>query len=114
MSAEVHYEQGFALRCEGRYGEAKVEFQQALQADPNFLKAKWQLALILGFEGDFDGSLEALKNLSVSYPSNTDILNDLGMTYMMLGYQDEACEAFARILAINPDHENAARQSKYC
>lgn len=114
MSVQEAYDRGFELRCEGRYGEAKLAFLQVISMDPEHLKSKWQLALIQGFEGDFDGSLESLKQLVALSPGNVDVLNDLGMTYMMLGYQDEACETFRQILAINPDHENAVRQSKYC
>lgn len=114
MSVQDLYDRGFSLRCEGRYGEAKMAFQQVLAQEPNHEKSKWQLALILGFEGDFDGSLEALKALSDKNPSNVDVLNDLAMTFMMLGYQDEACAEFQKILMIEPDHENALRQSKYC
>jgi len=36
------------------------------------------------------------------------------MTYMMLGFQDEACAEFQKILAINPEHEKALHQAKYC
>lgn len=114
MDLEEIYNRGFNLRCEGRYGEAKMAFMQVLASEPEHILSQWQLALIKGFEGDFDGSLESLQALSARAPRNVDIMNDLGMTYMMLGYQDEACAEFAKILAINPDHENAARQSKYC
>lgn len=114
MSVQELYDRGFSLRCEGRYGEAKMVFQQVLASDPSHMQSHWQLALIQGFEGDFDGSLEALRQLSAANPRNVDVLNDLAMTYMMLGYQDEACAEFSKILAINPDHENALRQSKYC
>jgi len=114
MSVQEVYDRGFSLRCEGRYGEAKLAFQQVLTQEPDHEKSKWQLALILGFEGDFDGSLEALKQLSTLNPTNVDVLNDLAMTYMMLGFQDEACVEFQRILRVDPSHENAQRQSKYC
>ncbi len=114
MSVQEAYDRGFSLRCEGRYGEAKMAFQQALAQEPGHVKSRWQLALIQCFEGDFDGSLDALKALADQNPGNLDVLNDLGMTYNMLGYQDEACAVFRRILEISPDHENALRQIKYC
>ncbi|MBS1724395.1 MAG: tetratricopeptide repeat protein [Armatimonadetes bacterium] len=114
MNVQEAYDRGFALRCEGRYGEAKLAFQQVLQQDPGHIQSRWQMALIQGFEGDFDGSLEALRQLSLQVPTNLDVLNDLAMTYNMLGYPDEACAAFKAILAINPDHENALRQIRYC
>ena len=114
MSVQEVYDRGFGLRCEGRYGEAKTAFQQVLVTEPNHLKSLWQLALIQGFEGDFDGSLESLKNLVATHPTETDVMYDLAMTYMMLGFQDEACAEFQKILAINPEHEKALHQAKYC
>lgn len=114
MSVQELYDGAFALRCDGRYGEAKAAFEKVLTLEPGHVKSQWQLALILGFEGDFDGSLESLRSLSVAHPGDLDVLNDLGMTAMMLGEQDEACAAFHRILSVNPEHENALRQSKYC
>ena len=86
MSVQEAYDRGFELRCEGRYGEAKLAFLQAISIDPGHLKSKWQLALIQGFEGDFDGSLDAVRQLTVLRPGNVDVLNDLAMTYMILGY----------------------------
>lgn len=114
MGVEQLYEQGFALRCEGRYQEAQAAFQQGLAQDPAHTKTRWQLALIQGFLGDFDGSLASLQALAVEHPRDLDVKNDLAMTYMMLGYMDEACQEFRAILAIDPDHENARRQSVYC
>lgn len=114
MSADSLYAQGFEFRCNGQYREARQKFEAALSLEPGHLPSRWQIALIQGFEGDFDGSLAALEALHAEHPDNQDVLNDLGMTYMMLGYQDEACGAFRRLLAINPDHENATRQVAYC
>lgn len=114
MGPDELYEKGFEYRCNGAYGVARSFLEQALAADPNHVKAKWQLALILGFEGDFEGSLEELKRLCVQNPESEEVRNDLAMTYMMLGYQDEACAEFHILLRQNPDHENAKRQSAYC
>lgn len=114
MSVEAIYSEGFQLRCEGRYREARSAFERVVAVEPSHTGARWQLALIQGFEGDFDGSLEALKSLHEEHPENQDVLNDLGMTYMMLGFTEEACTAFRRLMAINPDHENANRQMVYC
>jgi tetratricopeptide (TPR) repeat protein len=114
MSPEELFEKGFELRCDGRYREARLYLEQAIAAEPGHSKAQWQLALIKGFEGDFDGSLADLKRLTQSYPSNQEIINDLAMTYMMLGYTEEACREFHRLLAMNPNHENARRQIAYC
>lgn len=114
MSVEAVYNEGFQLRCEGQYRQARAAFERVIAQEPSHVQARWQLALIQGFEGDFEGSLEALKALAEEEPENQDVLNDLGMTYMMLGFTDEACVAFRRLIAVNPDHENANRQIVYC
>ena len=114
MTPEQLYEAGFAQRCEGNYAVAKDTFGRLLQSQPDHLNARWQMALIQGFEGDFDASLESLKGLSNEAPGNTDIRYDYAMTLMMLGFFDEACAEFKAILLLSPDHEKAQQQLAYC
>ena len=114
MGIDELFQQGFQARCNGQYGEARLYLQKVLQLDPAHMKALHQLGLIQGFEGDFDASLETLMSLSQKYPANTDILYDLAMTQMMLGMSDEACDNIRKILKLDPTHENATRQSKFC
>ena len=107
------YNRGFQLRCEGKYREAKLAFGEVLRINPRHLDARWQMGLIQGFEGDFDGSLSTLQNLANENPREAKVLNDLAMTQQMLGYEDEAAENFRRVLAIEPGHENATKQLSY-
>lgn len=108
------YRQGFDLRCDGRYAEARIALTSVLSKDPKHSGAKHQIALIQGFEGDFDGSLAALQSLSNEAPRDLDVLYDLAMTQMMLGLNDEACANFRRILAIDPTNDKASKQVIYC
>ncbi len=114
MDTEALYQRGFELRCEGNYPDAKSWLQRALAADPNHVNSKHQLALIQGFEGDFDGSLAALEALSKQNPQNLDVRYDLAMTQMMLGDYEAACANLKHILSINPNHDKAKQQAIYC
>ena len=114
MDLEAIYQRGFEFRCSGQYAEAKAEFQKVLAADPGHVDARLQNALILGFEGDFDGSLAALTQLSNQHPQNDDVRCELAMTQMMLWMYEEGCANFKAILARNPNHEKALQQSAYC
>jgi thioredoxin-like negative regulator of GroEL len=114
MDIEQTYQQGFQLRCEGRYSEAQQVLQRVTATNPGHINARHQLALIAGFLGDFDGSLAALEQLVKQSPSNLEVRYDLAMTQMMLGLQDEACANFQYILQVNPGHEKARQQSIYC
>lgn len=114
MTPEEQYEIGYAHRCEGNYALAREAFEGVLAHSLGHPKARWQLALIMGFEGDFDGSLAALKELSEQAPGDTEIRYDYAMTLNMLGFFDEACAEFRGVLLIDPDHEKAHQQLAYC
>ena len=114
MTVEELYAKGFEARCDGRYGEAKLFFLAVLGQVPGHSDAQWQIGLIQGFEGDFDGSYETLLKLSNENPQHNDIRYDLAMTMMMLAMNDEACAEFNRILMSDPGHEKANQQVVYC
>ncbi len=114
MDIEDIYQKGFNLRCSGQYGEAKVEFQRVLASNPKHIKARMQMGLIQGFEGDFDASLATLAALSAEVPNDLDVRYELAMTQLMLGDFDAGCINIRYILAIDPMHEKALQQAAYC
>jgi len=114
MDIEETYQLGFQMRCDGRYAEAKQQFERVLRAKPNHVDSLHQMALIAGFEGDFDGSLASLTKLSAGAPGNLNIRYDLAMTQMMLGMYEEACGNLRHILSVDPNHEKANQQATYC
>ncbi len=112
MDIESAYQRGFELRCEGRYSEARIELQKVLTAEPKHLKARWQLGLIQGFEGDFEASYSTLSDLAETYPKDAQIRFDLAMTQMMLGMNDEACLNFIEAVKLDPNGELADKARK--
>ena len=115
MATEIdeQYEIGFAHRCSGAYAQARVAFENVLKVEPEHLNARWQIALIEGFEGDFDGSVAQLRSLSKEAPEELDLRFDFAMSAMMIGEFDEACVEFNAIVAIDPTHK-AKDQLMYC
>jgi len=95
---EALYQKGFDARCAGRYGEARLYLESVLNQEPGHIRARHQMGLIQGFEGDFDGSLETLQTLSTQDPNDLDVRYDLAMTQMMLGMNDEAAHNFGSLL----------------
>ncbi|RYG44229.1 tetratricopeptide repeat protein [bacterium] len=108
------YQQGFQARANGDYGRARLFLESVLSQDPTHMNARHQLGLIQGFEGDFDGSLATLRALAAQYPNNLGIKYDYAMTAMMLGESDLGCQLLNEILAVDPTHDDALRQSIYC
>ncbi len=114
MEIEGLFQRGFELRCEGNYPEAKSCFLKVLGMEPGHVNARHQMALIQGFEGDFDGSLSALEALCTQYPANLEVRYDFAMTQMMLGLYEEACANLKFILEKDPNHSKALQQMTYC
>lgn len=114
MDIEQTFQAGYQLRCEGQYAQAKQLFQRVLTVNPSHVNSLHQMALIVGFEGDFDGSLESLTKLNAQYPNNLNVKYDLAMTQMMLGMYEEACAHIKQILAVDPTNEKALQQAAYC
>jgi len=114
MDVAAEYQKGFQLRCEGNYREAKQVLGTVLAQDPAHVEALWQVALIKGFEGDFEGSLVDLQSLVTAHPDSVPIRYDLAMTQMMLGMVDEACANFHEVLRLDPGNQNAQKQVSYC
>lgn len=114
MSVQEAYERGYQLRCEGRYAEARSALQEVLATEPNHPDATWQIGLVQGFEGDFEGSIETLRNLVKAHPNHVNGRFDLAMTLMMMGYSEEACVEFHEVLRLEPTHQKAQQQLVYC
>ena len=114
MDIEAIYQRGFQFRCDGNYSEARTCLEQVLAADPRHVNSRHQIALIQGFEGDFDGSLAALEALAREFPNNLEIRYDFAMTQMMLGMYEEACGHLKFILSVDPSHAKALQQVIYC
>ena len=114
MDVEELYNKGFGFRCGGQYGEAREVFQQVLAVNPAHKGSLHQMALIRGFLGEFDESLQELQALSTQYPDDNDIRYDLAMTHMMLGDYEAGCFNLKKILATDPTHEKALQQAIYC
>jgi len=114
LSVQELYESGFELRCAGEYGRARELFSQVLEQEPQHINARWQIALIDGFEGEFEQSLEGLRGLAQEAPNNLDLRYDFAMTLMMLGFMEESCAEFRAILEVDPDHDKAKQQIIYC
>jgi tetratricopeptide (TPR) repeat protein len=114
MDTEALYQRAFTLRCDGNYADAKELLLQVLSKAPDHVNARHQMALIQGFEGDFDGSLASLEMLAKQYPQNLEVRFDFAMTQMMLGMYEEACSHMKFILSVDPNHAKAKQQIIYC
>jgi len=104
---------------ENKYGEALDAFKKAVELKPDYLAARYYLALVYENKKQFDDALEQISAAYQIAPQNQDIIYELGrISYnkAMIGDQKDlknnpdfqrALDAFNLVLSQNPNHANA-------
>jgi len=81
-------------------------YSKALQADPNNLKLRTQLASSLYYGGDADAALKQLQQVLESDPKNANALFNLGIVEWQGKMDiDAAMAAWQKLLDTNPNYE---------
>lgn len=111
--AANRFERAIALKSEGLYSDALQCLRALAQETPGDAELHHQIGLILGFSGEFEGSLAELRHSVELSPSNTLVRNDLALTYTMLGMYDEARVEFANVLEHDRENQVAIRNLQY-
>ncbi len=94
---------GERLFSEGKVGEAKRAFEQALADDPTDPRAWLDLGLVHEAKGDF-GSAEAAYRRATELDQNfAEAYNNLGVLLRETGKLAEATTALERSVALDPD-----------
>jgi tetratricopeptide (TPR) repeat protein len=112
-AAAERYQRGCVLMNGGQYEDALVEFQAVEAVAPSHAKTVMRIGLIQGFTGEFDESIEILEKARSMDPQDVDIRNNLALTYVMLGMQDEAKTEFTVVLEIDPGNAVALKNMSF-
>jgi len=102
-----------ALRVGGDYASAQPKYESLVEEFPDFGLAHTGLGHCLVNTGMFDECLEQFKTAVTLEPTNITFLLNYGKTLCMLGEYDDAKAQFEKVLAIDPDHDDALEQMLY-
>jgi tetratricopeptide (TPR) repeat protein len=110
--AEVHYRRGLALAVQGDEGEAIKAYERALEADPDHLFARLQLALLQAQGEHYDQATETLQRAAELAPADARVHYNLGNMHarqaveggelLNYGYADAASRAYRRAIELDP------------
>ena len=93
--------------------EAEAILREILVEEPDNPQARREFALVLGFTGRFEESIEELRRVVETDSGFLEARNDLAMTFAMLGMVDEARSEFETVLEMDPTNAMALRQIVY-
>ena len=94
----------------GRFAEAVEEFQKALQARPESVEARINLAATLARQGDANGAIAKLREAVGLEPTNSTARFNLGLLLAAGGSSREAIDHLAAAVAARPQDAEAHRE----
>jgi Flp pilus assembly protein TadD len=92
-----------ALRVEGRYEEALVEYRTAVAIEPRYVAALINLGVDLGLLGRTGEALAPLQSAIRLKGDDVDARNAYGLALAMRGHLKEAVEQFEVAILLKPD-----------
>ena len=106
---KVHFNLGILYSSQGRQEEAVKELRKAVEIDPRYYQAHFELAGRLEATGRLEEAAREYEVAAPDYRNSGDYHYRLGFTYLRLGDKVKAGEHLRRVLEVSPGSENAAR-----
>jgi hypothetical protein len=98
---------GNALRQKGRVDDAIDYYKFALELDPNYFHARYNLSIALALRGRYDEAVEQCRIYLAACPDDAEMYTNLGVILRAKGDLDQAAESFEKALQINPNYKQA-------
>ena len=106
-NADTRYDLGLVLARVGRLTEAHVEYQRALDRNPNHLDALNNLGVALASQGRLAEATDQFARLIALHPEDADAHANLGVVLIGTGAYDLATQQFREAVRIDPGHARA-------
>lgn len=106
---KVHFNLGILYGSQGRQDEAVAELRKAVEINPRFYAAHFELAGRLEATGKLEEAAREYEVAAPDYRNSGDYHYRLGFTYLRLGDKGKAVEHLRRVLEVSPGSENSAR-----
>jgi len=100
----AHYNLGADLSEERRTDQAMVEFQKALEINPQCVEAITDMGAIHLKRKQFDQAIPLFQEALKIKPNLPETLNDLGIAFSQKGRVDEAITCYRKAVAANSDY----------
>jgi tetratricopeptide (TPR) repeat protein len=102
-NAIAHYNLGNTLRDAGRFEEAALNYQKAVEIRPNATAAHNNLGSVLLRLGKIDQAINHYKNALRIDPGQIESIYHLGNAFYAAGRVEDAIDCYETALVINPD-----------
>lgn len=91
----------------GQLAQAEEAFRKAIELNPAYAQAHYNLGNALKKQGKFDQAISAYRRALEINPTNANTYNNMGISMADLGQIDDALTAYRRALEIQPAYAEA-------
>jgi len=106
---KVHLNLGILYVSQGRDEKALKTLRRAVELNPKYFQAHYELAGLLERTGNLDEAAREYEVASQEYGKKGEFHYRLGLVYFRLGNTDKASEHLREVLELTPGSENAAQ-----
>ena len=100
LEAEKINEHGVELAEKGKYAEAEICFERALELDPEFKEVWFNIGELNRKQGDFGEAVKCFKEATAIDPNFEDAWISKGFAHSDKGEEDEALKCYEKALSI--------------
>ena len=106
-SSATYYNQGIALKAQGKLDAAIESYRKALSIKPDFIEAHCNMGSALQAQGKFDEAIASYQKALSINPYFINALHNLGSVLRAQGKLDAAIDICRRVISIKPDFVEA-------
>ena len=106
-TSQKYLDEADLLMENGLCKEAIEAYKKAIETDPSFISAYYNLAVIYHQTQQFYYAITCLKKAIELDPGDASAFNNLGVLYFTINVFDEANKYFEKSLSIEPDYKEA-------
>ncbi|MDY7020822.1 MAG: TIGR03032 family protein, partial [Cyanobacteriota bacterium] len=107
IAAEQHFARGNELYNQSKLQEAATEYQACLQIKPDFLRARYNLGVVLGDLDQYPAAVEQLEQVIAVEPHHAEAHNSLGYVYSKQRVLEKAIEHYGEAVKLDGSYAKA-------
>ena len=96
----------------GQHEQSEAAFRKAIELNPSYAKAHYNLGTLFLKLGDYREALEALREAIRLNPRSSDALYNLAAAYAQLGDKENALQFLKQAIEVNPSLASEAQQDE--
>ncbi len=108
-----HDELAQTYQARGMVHEAQMQYESAIQLDPDFASPTNGLAYIYAAQGHYEKAVEALQRYATLSPGDANPFDSMGEIYLQMGNLDESIARYREALRVEPSFYAAYRSLAY-